>query len=80
MAKIWKSARKLHKSEQDKYKDGIDSFRQTIKSNKWSVKTVTLNKTLIEKHWIARGGKVKDLYRLGLTKAVTLIPELNRII
>ena len=80
MAKIWKSARKQHKSMHDKYRDGMDSFRQSIKSNQWAVKTDTLNKTIIERNWLARGGKVKDLYRLGLTKAVTLIPELNRII
>lgn len=72
MAKIFKSARKLHKTAQEKYRDGLKNFYQSIKDGEWSVKTIKYDRRKIEKQWQAMGGKRKDLYRFGLAKAERL--------
>lgn len=37
MGKIWKSARKQHKTVKEKYRDGMKQFRESVKDGEWSV-------------------------------------------
>lgn len=67
MAKIWKSARKMHKTANQKLKDGMTKFHIELGLGLWKAEeTITkkeINKLLTK--WKQAGNREKDFYRLG---------------
>lgn len=67
MTKIWKSARKMHKTAKQKLKDGMAKFHIELGLGLWKAEeTITrkeINKLLTE--WKQAGNREKDFYRLG---------------
>lgn len=76
MGKIYKSARKLHKTAKDKYKDGLKNFYRSINSGEWAVKEQRIDRHKMEKDWTKAGYKLSVLYRIGYKKALSILNQI----
>lgn len=76
MTKIWKSSRKQHKPMREVYGDAMYKFRQSIKAGEWRKQTIQYDRETIEKNWLKMGKSRRELYSIGLEKAVNKYPQL----
>lgn len=69
MAKIFKTARKLHKTAREKYIDGCKKLKTELRKRRWKpTEIITPKETKhLLKLWLQSGNRQKDFYRLGPT-------------
>ena len=67
MAKIFKTARKLHKTAREKYIDGCKKLQIELRKHKWKPKETISQKEIKQllTEWKQAGNREKDFYRLG---------------